>query len=171
MHRVSHYTNMLWKVALAGACAAMVVLWPYWRVALSTETYYQGRMTGGGSCVTASARVTHGFELHCDATVEPNNLEINFSGNRFHLESLDSAFCLDTDIVQKPPTAPFDTYIGSGTGRYNGVSGYAIDFTFTDAGEPGKNDTVDYLIIAPNGSVVLDVNECPLTFGNHQAHR
>lgn len=171
MLRVSHYTNMLWKVALAGACAAMVVLWPHWRVALSTETYYQGRMTGGGSCVTEGARVTHGFELHCDATVEPNNLEINFSGNRFHLESLDSAFCLDDpDIDQKPPVAPFDTYIGSGTGRYNGVTGYTVDFTFTDAGEPGKNDTVDYVISGPGG-VVLDINECPLTSGNHQAHR
>jgi len=36
----------------------------------------QGRMTGGGSIFTDTGmRVTHGFELHCDATREPNNLE------------------------------------------------------------------------------------------------
>jgi hypothetical protein len=180
MLRLSHYTNMLWKVALAGACAAMVVLWPHWRVALSTETYYQqGRMTGGGSCLTgtsdvpAGVRVTHGFELHCDATDEPNNLQINWGGNRFHLESLDpeQTFCTDDpNIDQKPPVAPLDTYVGLGTGRFNGVPGYTVDFVFTDAGEPGKDDTLAIVITGPDG-VVLDVGECPLTFGNHQAHK
>src|SRR5882672_5886748 len=60
---------------------------------------YPGRMTGGGSVFTTDGtevqtgdRVTHGFEIHCGAengTIPlPNNLEINWSGNRFHLDYL-----------------------------------------------------------------------------------
>jgi hypothetical protein len=184
MLRVGDYANMLWKVALAGACAAMVVLWPNWRVALSTETYYiEGRMTGGGSCITAATdfpagvRVTHGFEIHCNANILPNNLQINWRSddqeNHFHLDSLDpsNTFCIDDPAIeQTPPSAPFDTYFGLGTGSLNGVSGFTVDFIFTDAGEPGTDDTVEIVISGPSG-VVLDVGECSLTFGNQQAHK
>ncbi|PYQ67730.1 MAG: hypothetical protein DMF54_03455, partial [Acidobacteria bacterium] len=78
-----------------------------------------GRMTGGGSVFTkANGRVTHGFELHCDPEVGPNNLEINWGpGNHFHLEDLTSAVCTDDpNIAPPPPPAGFDTYNGTGTG-------------------------------------------------------
>ena len=53
-----------------------------------------GRMTGGGSVFgKGSQRVTHGFELHCDPEVGPNNLEVNWSGNHFHMEELLTASC------------------------------------------------------------------------------
>ena len=130
-------------------------------------------MTGGGSVFALDGtRVTHGFELHCDANRNPNSLEINWNGNQFHLTDLVSATCIDDPgISPPPPAAPFDTYIGTGIGRYNGARGATIEWTFTDAGEPGTLDTAKYLIRDSGGNVVLSVPATNLTFGNHQAHR
>jgi hypothetical protein len=134
----------------------------------------QGRMTGGGSVIdpagTPTTRVTHGFELHCDVTKGPNNLEINWgTGNKFHLTSLTSAFCFnDPTFAPNPPTAGFDTYIGTGTGSYNGVSGATATWTFTDAGEPGKNDHAT-IVIKVGSTTVLSVSG-NLDKGNQQAH-
>jgi hypothetical protein len=131
-----------------------------------------GRMTGGGSVFTeAGGRVTHGFELHCDVEVGPNNLEINWGpGNQFHLEELLSASCSDDpNIAPPPPAAGFDTYVGTGTGRCNGVAGAAISFTLTDAGEPGKLDTAAFEITGCPGGLTLSVSGS-LKKGNHQAH-
>jgi len=140
---------------------------------VTIEIACQGRMTGGGSVFgSGQNRVTHGFELHCSADDQPNNLEVNWNkGDRFHLEQLTAASCInDPDINEGMPTAGFDTYIGSGTGRYNGVSGATIEWYFTDAGEPGKdNDIATILIRDVNNNVVLSVNGS-LNQGNHQAH-
>ena len=120
--------NGLVKLTLAIACLALAILWPQWRVALQTNGYYppgQGRMTGGGNCTTVGdIRVRHGFELHCDASDEPNNLQVTWTGgNRFHLTELTDASCPDTALDERPPFAGFDTYVGEGIGRYNGVDG------------------------------------------------
>jgi len=140
-----------------------------------------GRMTGGGSffCpyLGGNQRVTHGFELHCkrdDAEVSvPNNLEINFSGgDNFHLTTLTKSFCSDTQAVEQPPSAGFDTLEGAGTGTFNGQPA-EITFTLVDGGEPGTKDLA-VIKITVAGSTVID---CPLsassflTFGNQQAHR
>jgi len=130
-------------------------------------------MTGGGSVFTSeNGRVTHGFELHCDAEVGPNNLEINWGpGNHFHLEDLTSAVCSDDpNIEPPPPAADFDTYVGTGTGRCNGVAGATITFTLTDAGEPGKNDTATFEITGCPDGLTLSVSG-NLNKGNHQAHK
>jgi hypothetical protein len=139
-------------------------------------------MTGGGSVFCpyldtgGTQRVTHGFELHCKldglAVSEPNNLEINFSGgDNFHLTTLDSAVCSDDGaIIQQPPGAQFDTFVGTGTGTFNG-SLAKIAFTLVDAGEPGTKDTAAFTITLVNGGA--EVLSCPataLTFGNQQAH-
>jgi len=129
-----------------------------------------GRMNGGGSVIdTSGVRASHGFELHCNPSNGPNNLEVNWMGNRFHLESLATVVCSDDPtIAPDPPAAPFDTYHGTGTGRYNGASGATIEFTFTDAGEPGKYDWAQIVIWDAGGSVVLSVSG-NLRSGNHQA--
>ncbi len=128
-----------------------------------------GRMTGGGSI--ADTNVRHGFELHCNIAESPNNLQVSWGkNNKFHLESLDSASCTDDpSIAPEPPTAGFDKYEGSGSGRYNGVSGYTVMWTFWDAGEPGVNDIAKITITAPDSTVVLAVSG-NLENGNHQAH-
>jgi|GEM_PF-1995186 len=131
-----------------------------------------GRMTGGGSVFTSSGmRVTHGFEIHCDIKDVPNRLEINWDGgNNFHLETLTSAFCFtDPKIDSGHPKAPFNTYIGAGTGKLNGVLGATAAWTFTDAGEPGKNDSATITITDSKGKVVLTVSGL-LDKGNQQAH-
>jgi len=149
-----------------------------------TEQEINGFMTGGGSVLKEpfvpsgdrpgkpkSDRVTHGFELNCDAGKAPNNLEVNWGkGNRFHLDALTFAVCRDDpSIVPNPPTAGFDKIKGTGTGKYNGVSGATVRFVFTDAGEPGMKDTAHITIEDALGNVVLDVFG-NLNNGNHQAH-
>lgn len=134
----------------------------------------EGRMTGGGSVFGQGRnRVTHGFQLRCDADDPRQNLEINWGrpANRFHLLDLTFAECTDDpNIDEGRPIAGFDTFRGRGTGRYNGVDGATVEFIFTDAGEPGRNDRARILIRDAGGNVVLDVDGT-LQFGNHQAHR
>ncbi len=133
-----------------------------------------GNMTGGGSITdtigTPSTRVTHGFELQCNATQTPNNLEVNWAKGKFHLENLTSASCTDDPkITPNPPAAGFNTYTGKGTGKLNGVSGATIEFTFTDAGEPGNHDTAK-IVIKTGSTTVLSVSG-NLNTGNQQAHK
>lgn len=135
------------------------------------EPVDERRMTGGGSVFTANpVRVTHGFELHCDVNNLPNRLEVNWDkGNKFHLENLTSAVCVDDpNLDEEQPVAGFDTYEGQGTGRYNGVSGATAKWKFTDDGEPGTSDTV-WLEIKDASNVVVQVTGL-LDRGNHQAH-
>ncbi len=136
-----------------------------------------GFMTGGGSVfynisgTSTEVRVTKGYVLHCNASILPNNFEVNWAGNKFHLELLTSAVCInDTSFSPKPPVAPFDTYYGNGTGRLNGVPGATAAWKLTDKGEPGKNDTVAIKIWDVNGTLVLNVPENLVQFGNNQAH-
>jgi hypothetical protein len=130
-------------------------------------------MTGGGTI--GKTDTTHGFELHCDVNELPNNLEINWNkrgrtSDKFHLESLTAVTCLDDpNLNPLPRPADFDTLIATGTGRLNNIAGATIELTFTDDGEPGKNDFAKVLIKDVNGNVVLDVSG-NLQFGNHQAH-
>lgn len=131
-----------------------------------------GRMTGGGR-LAEDIIVTHGFELYCDINDGPNNLEVNWDGgNHFHLTSLTEVRCLDDPSIQpQPPNAGFDRYEADGFGKYNGIDGYQIHFEFTDAGEPGSNDTAFIVIHGgdPNNPVL--VANAPLDMGNHQAHK
>ncbi|MEX2356303.1 MAG: ice-binding family protein [Thermaerobacterales bacterium] len=139
------------------------------------EPFLPGRMTGGGSVFTAEGmRVTHGFTLQCDAADGPNNLQINWgqgrNGYRFHLGELDFAACSDDPAIDPaPPAAGFDTYRGTGTGRLNNQPGAAIQWTFTDAGQPSVNDMAAIRIWDAGGNLVLDVSGM-LRNGNHQAH-
>ena len=129
-----------------------------------------GRMTGGGSIISNGLRVTHGFNLNCDATQSPERLEVNWGGNSFHLEQLNTAFCSNNPSLNAGnPSATFNTYSGSGAGRFNGVSGATINFVFTDAGEPGTNDFASYTIYDADDNLVLTASG-NLDNGNQQAH-
>lgn len=131
-----------------------------------------GRMSGGGSVFTSDGtRVTHGFTLYCDVSNSPNNLQVNWgAGNKFKLENLAMATCIDDPLIEsQPPAASFDTYNGMGTGRYNGESGATVRWSFTDEGEPGVQDKVMIYIEDAGGNVVLNVSGL-LDRGNQQAH-
>lgn len=129
-----------------------------------------GRMTGGGSVFKLDGtRVTRGFEIHCDLR-EPNNIQVNWPGNRFHMKDLTGAVCTDTEVDQLPRSAPFDTFQGQGDGKLNGVEGARIEFVFVDAGEPGREDTAEIRIFDPGDNEVLFVSG-NLDKGNIQAHK
>jgi hypothetical protein len=136
-----------------------------------------GRMTGGGSVFTVDdVRVTRGFEIHCDLR-KPNNIEVNWPENKFHLTELTSAVCTDTVAVQAPPqSSPFDTFQGTGEGRLNNEPGARIEFVFVDAGEPGTSDTAWIKIYDADDNLVLYVPGDPnvpgyLEYGNLQTHK
>jgi hypothetical protein len=123
-------------------------------------------MTGGGSVEGSTVR--HGFTINCDATKKPQNLEINWGkGDKFKLDSLSSVACtMEPGIAPNPPAALFNTMSGTGTGTC-GKAPATIDFTFTDAGEPGKNDMATITI---TGGCTLSVSG-KIQNGNHQAHK
>jgi hypothetical protein len=131
-----------------------------------------GRFTGGGRNLgVGGLSVTTGLELDCDLT-PPNNLEINWGGgDRFHMEAFQTVTCLLIGNP-KPPTAPINEMIGTGTGRYDGADGYTVSFTLIDNGEPGRKDMLSFLIYetANPANVVLDLPLQSLTKGNLQAH-
>ncbi|MGH9878675.1 MAG: hypothetical protein ACRD5H_13650, partial [Nitrososphaerales archaeon] len=143
-----------------------------------------GYTTGGGRVIApASASdesggktftVRHGFELHCSTAQVPNQIEVNWLKHSFHLERVDSVTCEDNFPVTKsppqPPAPPTDTYIGTGTGRLDGVCGATIDFILNDQGEPGKNDQIVRMIITDSGgNIVLEITDpLNLKVGNHQ---
>ena len=113
--------------------------------------------------------LTHGFELHCDPKSGPNNLEVNWLGNQFHLEELEKVICTDDDSVNEPPRSTdtktngpgptTDVYNGNGYGRYNGECAAFAEWVFDDNGEPGKADHIVAIRVTDaGGSVVLDWN-------------
>ena len=133
-----------------------------------------GRMTGGGGQTVeiGDIYVTRGFTIHCDIILS-NNLEINWPGNKWHIDKpLTSAQCIDDPAIDpEPPPAPFDTFIGEGVGRLNGVDGARAVFTFVDGGEPsGGGDKASFQVFDSNNVLVLNVPLSALTNGNIQAH-
>lgn len=135
-----------------------------------------GRFTGGGKDVQEGGlTVTQGLTIHCDLKLS-NNLEINWKDggttHQFHLLEHTFADCNEIVGNQPPPAAPLDTLRGIGTGRYDGATGYTVDFTLFDGGEPGTNDTIKIKIFetANPSNVVLDLPTTFLTGGNLQAH-
>ena len=135
-------------------------------------SFVEGRMTGGGGqIIIGDVFVSRGLTIHCDIVLS-NNLEINWPGNQWHIDKpLDSATCIDDPAFNPvPPRAPFDTFIGVGTGRLNGVDGSVVMFTFIDNGEPGRTDMASIQIFDAGGTLVLDVPLSLLDRGNLQAH-
>ena len=146
-----------------------------------------GFFVGGGKVYIpkngGTYQLTHGFELHCDATQGPNNLEINWLQNKFHLEELEEAECIDDGTQNEPPPSPhpgptLDIYNGEGFGRYNGVCGAYAIWEMDDNGEPGKNNDqilslkiYDKKIGENFGNLVLEIKDghpLYLQTGNHQ---
>jgi hypothetical protein len=144
----------------------------------------EGRMTGGGVKAEAAGgtlaapgtTVTLGLTLHCDNTLS-NNLQVNWGTGRnahqWHIEkeTLFNILCTDEDIAPEPPAAPIDTFEADVYGRLDGVANSTLHFRFQDAGEPGKDDTIELTIYEPGTNVVaLQVDFQKLSVGNFQMH-
>jgi hypothetical protein len=137
-------------------------------------SFTPGRMTGGGGQLTiGNVFISRGFTIHCDITLS-NNIEINWPGNKWHLDKpITSALCIDDPTISPtPPDAPFDTFIGTATGRLNGVDGSLLRFIFVDDGERGAvvHDKAQIQIWDAGGNLVLNVPLSVLNKGNIQAH-
>lgn len=131
-----------------------------------------GRWTGGGTIDTHTPRVTHGFELHCNVSQLPNNLEVNWGGHHFHLDVLENVTVCWNDPAIDPehPRAGCDTIEGWGHGKLDGVSECHVYFKFTDDGEPGSHDFARIKITDQSDAFVMEVSG-NLKSGNQQAHR
>lgn len=160
------------RVIVLGASALLLIVMPL-------QAWGPIRMTGGGGAAGtdphtgANVVATFGFELHCDPTRGPNNLEINWDGgNHFHLTQLQTISC-STDFQSPAPppnTAGLDDIFNAcGIGEFNGIPGYSICFTLIDHGEPGTNDMAQFFIA--NQFVELNVPLKVISFGNIQAHK
>jgi hypothetical protein len=102
--------------------------------------------------------------LSCKAGEGPKNLHVFIGAHKFRMEKLTSSTCFDDPTIDPgKPSTPFDTIQGTGTGRYDNVTGYTIAFKFGDAGDPGVNDTAQIKITDSKGNVVLDVTGVLLT--------
>jgi hypothetical protein len=135
-----------------------------------------GRFTGGGKQVIVDGvTITKGFEVDCDLHQPSNNLEINWSdasgAHQFHMEDFQSAVCT-LNGNPAPPKAPVNTIVASGTGRFDNVEGYTVQFTLIDNGEPGTNDMAGFMVFetANPSHVVLAFPVMVITTGNIQAH-
>jgi hypothetical protein len=133
----------------------------------------QGRMTGHGHFISPTyGKVQWEFRNSiCNANRFPD-LKVEWGRNKFRLTSYSSPLtCVDTPVSEGQPRAGFDTIIGQGAGTLNGKPATA-SFTFTDAGEPGRNDFGSVRIMDANGVEVLKfTDEKAGAGGNHQAHR
>ncbi|HUR18318.1 MAG TPA: choice-of-anchor P family protein [Acidimicrobiales bacterium] len=131
-----------------------------------------GWMTGGGK--VAGSNVTHGARLECEELDGPNNLQVNWQGNGFHLLSVAGSGCAETALNQEKPDANFDTLTGNGEGRCQDGSVTTAKWTLTDGGEPGTADSFEITI--PNPDLGNQSSSCAvhvsglLDRGNHQAH-
>ncbi len=131
-----------------------------------------GRMTGGGVVKESRhEKYIHAFTLSCDADAGHNHMLISWRKgwkfNLFRMTELDSVMCSDKPLIDEGhPEAGFDTMDGTGSGYLNGKP-VSISFRLTDAGEPGRNDRVEYSITGQGGVHVSGT----LDGGNHQAHR
>jgi hypothetical protein len=135
-----------------------------------------GRFTGGGKVIVGGVTITKGFEVDCDLHQPSNNLEINWAdpsggSHQFHMEDFTSAVCTRNGNPA-PPKAPVNTIVASGTGRYDGVDGFTVQFTLIDNGEPGRNDQAGFMIFetAHPLNVALAFGVMTITTGNIQAH-
>lgn len=140
---------------------------------LST-TELEGRLTGGGLKVagTRGEVVTFGMTLHCDILLS-NNLEVNWSGHKWHLtKPITSASCDNIQQDPEPPASPIDTFEGEGYGKLDGVGNSFVRFRFEDHGEPGSNDRVQITIYEPGSTtlVALDIALQKINVGNLQMH-
>jgi hypothetical protein len=109
-------------------------------------------MFGGGTQFTsAKGQVNYGMDLHCDAGVQPNYLQVIWDdATTFVMKTMTSASCTGS---------PFNTHSGTGTGEINGQPGAQVRWAFVDNGQPGVlNDTGRIAITNAAGETVLEIS-------------
>jgi predicted dehydrogenase len=114
-----------------------------------------GWLTGGGWLGTAGGKSHDQVQLGCTAA-DGGTLRINAPAGPFRLEHVDFALCVDDPgLAPGGPKAGWEIHRRSGTGSFDGASGYTIEWTLTDEGEPGRSDGWSVIVRDPSGMVVL----------------
>jgi hypothetical protein len=109
-------------------------------------------MFGGGSEFSSTGtQITYGADLHCDASVLPNYLQVFWgNGSIFYMQTMKAASCTGS---------PFNTHSGTGTGTINGEGGATALWTLVDNGEPGiMNDTGQLVIKNAAGQTMVEIS-------------
>ena len=111
-------------------------------------------MFGGGTEVSSTGiQANFGMDLHCDASIQPNYLQVlwgNGTTNTFYLTNMTSASCAGS---------PFNTQSGSGIGTINGQAGAEAQWTIVDNGQPGtNNDSAQIVIKDASGQTILSLS-------------
>jgi hypothetical protein len=160
----------------AAAVAISVVAFGPSLISGSPITSLDSGMGGAGRAFGPSAdtlaTVNHAFQLSC--IPDPDDaLLIKFERNgekhSFQLENSITTSCLyDPNIDPENPTSQYITLSMSGTGKLDRQYNATVSATFTDAGEPGRNDSLSLIITSPEAGVVFTF-EGRLQGGNHQA--
>ena len=141
-----------------------------------------GRMHGAGHIDNGKTRQSFAFDVSQSSRKDHGQLEYRvhdprqkFVG-RFDAKSItdvtfsdDPGFRPRKGSEDRPPA--IDTVSFSGTGRWNGKSGYTFAAIATDQGEPGRRrDTFSLIVRDSSGSIVADVAGA-LDGGNIQSTR
>ena len=140
--------------------------------AVTITAVVPGRMHGAGAVGSGAARVFFRMDVQESANyVERGSLLVTIGGNYLLAGVSDVVFAdsVSSSATQRRPLPDSVTFSGSGT--WNGQSGYTYLATASDLGEPGRGrDTLTVVVRAPNGSVVATLGGT-LTSGNIQSLR
>ena len=123
-------------------------------------------------------RVKENLDLACE-TSGFHDLSLLWGGltnpqaHRFDLDSIGDVNCGDSPAILSPgdPFATFDVHSGEGTGRLDGVAGATIEWSFSDAGEPGRRTDRSWIKVTTPGGTAGDALSVSrfVGQGNHQA--
>lgn len=138
-----------------------------------------GRLSGAGDVASAAGRVS----FHFDARESSNFTERGSLTLRVHDATGSPDRLLSANVTDvrfsntggynpgPQPATGVDTVTFTGTGSWNGQTGYRFEVTASDRGEPGIGiDTFSVTLYAPNGNVAESAGGTLLT-GNIQSHR
>lgn len=120
------------------------------------------KITGGGWISQSVGRTNFGFNVRSDATGYHGQLQVRTRSDqgRFH----------STSVLSLTTGAHTGTW--TGTGRWNGATGYTFTVSVVDNGTSGKKgDTISIVITSPTNAIVFTTNGAqPLKGGNIVVH-
>ena len=127
-----------------------------------------GWMNVGGNIREGSKRYTWGGSISCDGSSKKAfEYKDHDRDVEFKLSTVTSVTCSTTPgVSQGQPSAGFNTLVLVGRSS----DGKRVEATFVDAGEPGRNDTVNIKVFNAGGTQISSVSGA-LDGGNLQAHK
>lgn len=126
-------------------------------------TSFVGRMAGAGHVLTGQHQTWFAFDVRGSATtVQRGSVALmvrdgNGRPSRFLATGISDLLFTNSEGYEpgRFPRSGIDTVSFNGVGSWNGVSGYRVEISASDRGEPGRGlDTFTVKVYAPNGTVV-----------------